>query len=158
MGAFTAAMIGLSAASTAMNYSAQRRQARAVEGAGKYNAQVAEMQAKDALTRGREAENTLARDTRGLLGTQRTILAASGVDVASGTARQIQDETETLGEYDRLIITNNAQREAWGYRTQGAMNLAAAKNEAQAYRSASRSTLLTGAAQMASIYDSRRRR
>lgn len=52
------------------------------------------------------------------IGTQRTAQAANGIDVNSGSAAQIQDDTAMLGELDALTIQNNAAREAYGYRVQ----------------------------------------
>src|SRR5688500_18422085 len=100
MAAFsTLAMIGLTAAGTTMSYVGQRKQARAVERAGRYNAEVAGMQADDALARGQEGAGQLARDTRSLIGTQQAVLAASGVDLTTGTAKQLTDESQVMGEF-----------------------------------------------------------
>jgi hypothetical protein len=52
------------------------------------------------------------------IGTQRTTQAANGIDVNSGSAAQLQDDTAMIGELDALTIANNAAREAYGYRVQ----------------------------------------
>ncbi|MBA4359811.1 MAG: hypothetical protein C0411_03650 [Pseudomonas sp.] len=52
------------------------------------------------------------------VGTQRSAQAANGIDVNSGSAAQLQDDTAMLGELDALTIQNNAAREAYGYKTQ----------------------------------------
>lgn len=61
--------------------------------------------------------------TKQAIGTQRTALAANGVDVNSGSASQLQDDTAMLGELDALTIQNNAAREAYGYRVQATQDL-----------------------------------
>ena len=57
------------------------------------------------------------------IGTQRTAQAANGIDVNSGSASQLQDDTSMLGELDALTIQNNAAREAYGYRVQAKQDL-----------------------------------
>lgn len=52
------------------------------------------------------------------VGTQRSVQAANGIDVNSGSAAQLQDDTAMIGELDALTIQNNAAREAYGYRIQ----------------------------------------
>lgn len=52
------------------------------------------------------------------IGTQRAVQAANGIDVNSGSAAQLQDDTAMIGELDALTIQNNAAREAYGYRIQ----------------------------------------
>lgn len=57
------------------------------------------------------------------IGSQRAALAANGIDVNSGSAAQLQDDTAMLGEMDALTISNNAAREAYGYRIQAKQDL-----------------------------------
>ena len=67
------------------------------------------------------------------VGTQRTAQAANGIDVNSGSAAQLQDDTSMLGELDALTIQNNAAREAYGYRVQAGQDM---KNARQALTNA----------------------
>lgn len=83
-----------------------------------YNAQVAEMQAQDAIVRGRETEARHRTDVKRMIGSQRAGFAASGVDVNDGSAVDVQADTAALGELDALTIRTNAAREAWGYKIQ----------------------------------------
>lgn len=57
------------------------------------------------------------------IGSQRTAFAGNGIDVNSGSAAQVQDDTARLGELDALTIANNAAREAYGYRVQAKQDL-----------------------------------
>jgi hypothetical protein len=61
--------------------------------------------------------------TKQAIGTQRTAQAGNGIDVNSGSAAQLQDDTAMLGELDALTIQNNAAREAFGYRVQAAQDI-----------------------------------
>jgi hypothetical protein len=80
------------------------------------NAQVAEIQAEDAIARGRVEEGIHRKKVRGMIGSQRAAFAAGGVDVNSGSALDVQADTAKFGEMDALTIRMTAAREAWGYK------------------------------------------
>lgn len=86
-----------------------------------YNARVSEVQADDAIARGREEEQRHRKAVRGLIGSQRAALAASGVDVNAGNAVDIQADSAEMGELDALTIRTNAAREAWGFKVGAAV-------------------------------------
>lgn len=96
------------------------RAGRFNEQVARYNQHLAQVQSQDALARGYQEESQRRRATRRLIGAQRARLAAQGLDVNSGDAALIQEQTAAAGEEDALTIRNNAQREAWGYRVQAA--------------------------------------
>jgi hypothetical protein len=83
-----------------------------------YNAQIADAQAADAITRGQEEENRYRQGVRTLIGSQRAGFAGQGVDIGVGSAVDVQADTAYLGELDALTLRTNAAREAWGFRTQ----------------------------------------
>lgn len=126
-------------------------QSQAIKAQGKYaqrvseiNAENAERAAEDALKRGDKAANTARRDVKRVVADQRAATAAQGVEVDSGTAADIVDETLEIGEADVRTIKSNAWREAWGFKqaainasTEGKIASIAAENNAKA-------TLLTG--------------
>lgn len=82
-----------------------------------FNAKVAELQATDAVARGREEENRFRQRIAGTIGEQRAGTAASNIDVGFGSAVDVQADSAFLGELDALTIRTNAAREAWGYKT-----------------------------------------
>lgn len=82
------------------------------------NAQIADLQAQDAIERGAVQEKMQRRQTEQVIGSQRTSLAAQGVDVNKGSAMDVQADAAYLGELDALTIKNNAAKEAWGYKVQ----------------------------------------
>lgn len=159
MAALTAALL---AASVGSQFFQQRNQASAAEAQGRYeraqseqNAQLAEWQAEDALARGKIAVGTQVGQQRQAVGAAR---AAGG---GSGTAPSTyaQDQIESLGAFDRTVISNNAAREAWGYRTeaaqqrgQGDLAYQSSRNTARSLRAASYGTLLTGGVQGVNMY------
>jgi len=100
-------------------------ESESIKAQGSYQRQMAQMnsalaneQASDASKRGEGAVRDLQKETRAKVGAQRAAAAASGVDVGSGSAAQMQQDTELVAAQDALTIRNNAVREAWGYRTQ----------------------------------------
>jgi hypothetical protein len=141
--AFTALALGLSALGTTMNVVGQVKAGRAAKKAGEesdaaaraqglaeqrsaydqagladYNAQVADLQATDAIDRGRDEESRFRTGVRGLIGSQRAGIAAGNVDVGFGSAVDVQADAAFLGEMDALTIRTNAAREAWGFKVQ----------------------------------------
>jgi len=81
-----------------------------------FNAQVAELQGKDALDRGAEEESRFRSVVKGAIGAQRAGFAAANIDVGFGSAVDVQADAAMLGELDALTIRTNAAREAWGYK------------------------------------------
>lgn len=116
------------------------------------NAQIANLQAEDAIRRGEEAELQHRRRVAHFKGMQRVAFAESGVVVDEGSPLDTVLDTTQLGEEDAMTIRRNAAREAWGfnmeagnYAAQG--RLSSMKNSSPALAAAP--TLLGGAAQSA---------
>lgn len=116
IGTMTAITLGLVAGGAAVSAVGQVKAGNAARRLGDFNAQVAELQATDALARGQAEESQFRQSVRGLIGQQRTGFAGQNVDVGSGSAADVQADAAFLGELDALTIRNNAAREAWGYR------------------------------------------
>lgn len=83
------------------------------------NAQLAEMQAKDALTRGADAELRLRKGAARLRGSQTARFAAGNVQL-QGSALDILEETDRMADADAAVIRRNAGNEAWARRTEAA--------------------------------------
>lgn len=127
----------------------QYQQSKAAEAA-------ARTQAKDALARGDQAAADLAKEQSGFQGQQRAALAASGAEVDYGSADQIQRDTLLLQREDRIRLSENARREAWGYSVEGAMQRSAAKAAVVNTTLNAGSTLLAGASKAYSGYKANR--
>lgn len=113
--------IAISLAGGMMGAQNARQQGAFQEAMAEQNAAYKEAAAQDAEKRGAVDADRYRRQVGQLIGSQRTGFAANGIDVNSGTAAEIQDDTAAFGEFDALTIANNAAREAWGYRV-GAQN------------------------------------
>lgn len=138
------------------------QQADASRNMANYNAQVADNNAKtaeyaaqDAIRRGDEEAAAIRRNADMLKGSQRASMAARGLDLAEGTAQELQDQTDFFSFADQATARTNAQREAWAARNQGANY----RSEAGMQRATARginpmlsagASLLGGAGQVAS--------
>lgn len=81
-----------------------------------FNAAALEGQAADAIARGKQTEDLFRKQLHQTIGSQRASFAAQGVEISSGSAEQVQEDTAYQGELDALTIRTNAAREAWGFR------------------------------------------
>jgi len=112
------AAIGLMVAGGVTSASGQYASGKANQELANYNARIADVQAEDALARGRESESIQRKRTKALIGTQRARFGAQNIEINDGSALDVQADTAYLGELDALTIRNNAAREAWGYKVQ----------------------------------------
>jgi len=94
-------------ATTAVQMQTQRAEGKYRKGVADYNARVAENEAQEVRAAGVEAENIQRRKTAELLAKQRAQLGAAGVELGTGSALQLQEDTITLGEADALRIRSN---------------------------------------------------
>ena len=114
-----AAAVGIMAASSLMQGYAQYQQARYASKVASQNAAIADRLAVDAEKRGVAREEAYRRNLAATQGQQRAALAASGADLSSGSALDLQGDIAQFGELDALSVRANAEREAYGFRTQG---------------------------------------
>ena len=87
-----------------------------------FNAKLLEAQKRDVKRRAGKDEFRRSQEIRSMLGSQRVSLAAQGIEIDSGVAFEIQEDTRETGRQDIMAIRNNAWREAWGLDVQ-AMDL-----------------------------------
>lgn len=147
---FAAAIpIAIALGSSLMQAQNQKAAGAAAAAQAEQDAIYKENAALDAEKRGDLAADRQRRDTAGLIGAQRTAYAGNGIDVNSGSAANVQDDTAMLGELDALTISNNAAREAWGYRVGASNDIANAANTRKSTKSAVTGTILGGLASAA---------
>ncbi|CCG40162.1 virion core protein, T7 gp14 family [Magnetospirillum molischianum] len=129
----------------------QKKMADYQAAVGEQNAKISDRAAQDAEERGRVAEQQQRLKTSQTIGTQRSALASSGVQVDSGSALDVVSDSSMLGEMDALTVRQNAEREAYQYkvqayssRTQSGMSTLAGKNAASNAAWGAGSTLIGG--------------
>ena len=115
--------LALTLGSTLVGAAGSVQQGRAAKAAGKYNQQVAEMnaelserRAQDALERGAQEEQRKRQEVARIMGAQTAAMAANGLDISFGSPLDTLVDTATLGELDALTIRTNAYREAYDFR------------------------------------------
>lgn len=134
MGALTTALV-IGAAGQVYGAVAERK-------AGAANRRFADAQARDVIDAGEFEATRYEQEVSQLLGSQRAIFGASGVDVNQGSAKALRAQTEAIGAEDAAQIRLNAARQAWGIRTQGRLDQQAANNRSVVGMAAGASTLL----------------
>jgi hypothetical protein len=136
-------------ASTALSATAAYNQGQTAKKTGRNNQIMAEYAAQDAMARGDEAAIAAQRRTAQLRGTQRASMAASGLDLSFGTPADLIDQTDFFGQIDANTARDNAKREAWSSRAQGANARAQGNAAAKQGNLAAAGSILGGAAQAA---------
>lgn len=130
--------------STLMSMKSASDQASFEAGTANYNARVAENTAQKTINAGVEKENAQRLKTARLQAQQKAKLGSLNVDVASGSAAQLQEDTATLGEVDALRIRSNTLDKAEALMDQSKLFKAQAKAAKQAGKNKMIGSLLTG--------------
>lgn len=134
----TVAVVAASLAIAKIQGDAEIGQAKYKQSVANANSRLANLQAQDATDRGESNASDQLKKTKQLISSQRAALAAQGLDINQGSAKDVQDESAMLGAQDALTIRNNAAMEAWGFRSQadnfkfeGQAGVLAAENSAR---------------------------
>lgn len=110
-GGVATAMI-MTAISTGLQMDANNKKADYEQAVSEYNAREMENEATATRNAGIEQENDHRRQVREMMSRQTAQAAARGVDVDTGSALTLREDTEMLGEVDALRIRSNAQSQA----------------------------------------------
>lgn len=161
---FTMALMALG---TGMQVFGQVQQGDAAQAQANYqaavdrrNADIADYQSREAISRGEVAVAERRKQIGIDESKQIALLAANGIDVQDGSSLDIIGDTNYTGELDALAIRDNARREAFGHEVGASNYLASAGMSEASGRSAKRAgtmgaftTLATGAAKVKGMYD-----
>lgn len=149
---------GASAYSQYRQGQAQASQAQYQARLAARNARQAEMQAADARERGAEEAALQRRQTARTLGAQRSLLAASGVDLSDtdSSAMNILGDTAQWGEFDAQKAAHQYNLQGWAYENQAtserinsALFQSGAKQASRAGAIGAGASLLSGATRVA---------
>ena len=138
------------AAGSIMSASSGKQEGEFQNDVAKFNARQMENEAVQTRNKGTEEEIRQREKTAQLTSLQRAQLGAAGVDVGSGSALALQQDTETLGEADALRIRSNFGQAATSLESQADIERAQGKAAKQAGINAFRTSLLTGSSSVAS--------
>jgi hypothetical protein len=125
------AVVAIAAVSAFAAAKTQKAQAEYQGKVAANNAKAAEWQAEDAIQRGNAAADNVRRRGGQTAGSQRAAMAAAGLDIGTGSALSILEDTDYFNQLDQNTVRDNAAREAWGYKVQGSN----AQATAQMYQS-----------------------
>ena len=146
----TALLVG-TAIVTGLQVAGSISQANAQSSAAKYNASVAEQNAKQAQALGYSNEERLRERSRRLISSQRAALAKAGVDLGEGSPLLVQSEQAANNELDILYARYDSNMQASQYRSQAALSRMEARSaKTQGYTKAGAS-LLSGISSMGSM-------
>lgn len=107
--------VAIGAVSGLMQGQANQKQANSQAEALRTNALYLGNAANDARVRGIQDSDWARVQGGQMIGTQRAAMASNGGLVDSGTNALAVQDTAQLAEFDALVISNNAAREAYGY-------------------------------------------
>ena len=82
------------------------------------NAKIREQQALDAQNIGADNASAARQRWQRANATLRAVAGSGGVNPDTGTFGDLQDQNIITGETDVQTVLNNAQREAWGFKTE----------------------------------------
>lgn len=102
------------------------------------------MRAEDALKRGDFEAGQVNRYGSGVKSAQRAAMSGSPIDINTGSAAQIQAETDALTQLDVLAARNNAYKEMMGIQTQDMEARGSARMNRIARRNAGRQSIIRG--------------
>lgn len=128
MGIETLAIAGLVAGAAGAGVSAlgAQQSGQASKAAYTYQAQVAQnnkiiadRNAQYALQTGETEAQIMGMKTGQNLGTAKTVQAASGLDVNSGSALEAREQIASMGSFDEMMIRSNAQRKSYAAKVEG---------------------------------------
>lgn len=112
------AMASAQAIGGSRNAEAMRRQAKIQQQIAELNAQYMEIDAFRAEAAGITRANRYSTMVTRTIADQRLAMAASNVDMTSGTAKAIQTESKAIGDLNMIDIIEQGQMQAYGLRMQ----------------------------------------
>lgn len=110
--------MGLMALGTAASVAGQIGAGQAAADKANYQAQVAQNNKRMAEAAGAAQEAQLGMKSRAEKGRLKAQMAASGVDLTSGSSADVLDALSTIGQLDLATLRSNTAQEAYGYDTQ----------------------------------------
>lgn len=140
--------------------SAEQSAANAQKRIARMNAEISEGNAASTMAAGESEAERFGMKAKADAGAIKTHQAASGVDINSGSAVDVQDSHRALSMFDTMTIKSNAAREAYGFkvkaldfRNEAAMAKARANSAMIAGVFNATSSLLSGASAASSGYE-----
>lgn len=145
----TTIMAVMAVASAAVGAYSAVEQGKNARSVARYNAREAENEAVRTRNRGIEEEVKHRRQVAELQSRQRAQLGASNVDLRSGSALDIQEDAQLLGEVDSLRVRTNFEEQASSLERGGSLTRSQGNAAARAGNVQAVGSLLQGAGAVA---------
>lgn len=110
---------GMGAVNSYQQGKAQKAQSEYESQVAQQNAKIAQQNAAMERQQGIEEARLQRIKAAQVIGSQKTAMAANGVDVTQGTALDVIEDTAAMGELDALQTRYNYERKAQAYEMQG---------------------------------------
>lgn len=143
------AYVVMTLATTAMSMKAASDQADYESDVAAYNKRVAENDAQKLRNVGTEKENIQRQKTAQLISKQKAQLGAFNVQLGTGSAVDIQEDTAMLGEIDAMRIRSNTDEAVTAKMSQATLIESEGKNAQVAGRNKQIGTMLGAASSIA---------
>jgi len=125
-------------------YNAYSLEGKFARNAADQSAEYAEKQAQDVIRRGFKEASLYKKKVKQMQGSQKAALAAQGIEISSGSAYDILEETAVMSEVDAMTIKNNAYLEAYGLKAQAINIRAQGRFDQISAKAKATSSLITG--------------
>lgn len=152
MCSYAAAGLAIAVISAGTTIYAQQEQSKSQRDILRYNYREKENEATNTRNAGTEAENEHRRKVAALVAQQRAEMGANGVDLDSGSAFDLQQDTAIQGDLDALRIRENYSNASAALDSESYLNMYQADATTRAGNLASVGTALTSASSINRSY------
>ena len=115
-----------------------------------FNAAISDMLAQESIEIGNKRAAKIKQIAGQIIGKQRASFAGQNVDVSTGSAIELQEDTRRQSTLDALETQNNAWKQAWGYQIKALDQRTQAEFKKIQSESSFQQTLISGGAQLVS--------
>lgn len=119
------------------------------EALSQQNARLAQLGSQAAIQSGDAKATAVGLRAAAITGQERSSYGAQGVDVNSGSAADVQNDTAKMSALDEMTIRNNARMQAMGMQVEALNDTTQGRLASIAGRETAGQTLATGGAQVA---------
>lgn len=134
-----------------LGFMSHKDRAKQLRQIGESNARMAEAAAADAMTKMMYAESQARMKGSFVIGQQKVAYAGAGVLLGVGSPAGAEAQTRAMSELDAMVISNNAMREAYGFRMKARTTRLDAASAADSEEMAALGSLLGATGSLASL-------
>lgn len=152
LGAVAIVGLAMSAAQTGMQVQAAKREAQNAANVAEFNARQQELAGQQAREAASVEASRMAKQGRTVMSAQRAAQAGSGLDMSTGTSKQLVDRTQNENRMDQLAMIYGGRINSAKTTSEAALLRASGKEALAGGKTAVAGTLLQGASSMGGQY------